>query len=129
MNDRVKIYIGLALFVVLATFPIWRAFGSAVPAPPDLAKPLRGTKCVEDTTWMIANHPGLLNQWRNAVVRDGEYEYTATDGTHYEMNLTKTCLGCHGDRQKFCDKCHNYADVQPTCWNCHFDPSREVSER
>ena len=47
MNDRVKIYIGLALFVALVTFPIWRAIGAANPTPPDLAKAVRGAQCIE----------------------------------------------------------------------------------
>lgn len=127
MNDRLKIIIGLALFVVLVTFPIWRAFGSAMPAPPDLAKPVRGTQCVEGTEWMKANHQQLLNQWRDTVVRQGRREYVSTDGTRHQMSLSKTCMDCHEDRQTFCNRCHNYADVQLTCWNCHLDPSSEVT--
>lgn len=128
MNDRVKIIVGLALFVILVTFPIWSAFGAAMPAPPDLAKPVQATQCVEDTEWMNANHQQLLNQWRDAVVREGRKEYTSRDNTRHEMSLSKTCMGCHESQQTFCDRCHNYADVQLTCWNCHLDPSREVME-
>ena len=128
MNDRLKILIGLALFVVLVTFPIWRAFGVSTPAPPDLAKPVVGSRCVEDTEWMTANHAQLLDEWRDAVVRDGRKTYAATDGSQHDMSLTKNCLRCHGSREKFCDRCHDYADVQLTCWNCHLDPSREVTQ-
>jgi len=129
MYDRMKIVVGLVLFIVLVTFPFWRAFGAATPTPPDLAKPVRGSQCVEDTGWMRANHQQLLNQWRDAVVREGRKEYTSTDGTRCEMSLSKTCLDCHENQQTFCDRCHEYADVQPTCWNCHLDPSREVTEQ
>ena len=128
MNDRMKIYVGLVLFVVLVTFPIWHALGAASPAPPDLAKPIRGSQCVEDTEWMAANHQQLLNHWRDAVVRDGKRMYPATNGTEYEMYLLKTCLGCHENRQVFCDRCHDYASVQLTCWNCHLDSNREGTE-
>jgi len=128
MSDRVKIVIGLVLFVVLVTFPFWSAFGSAAPGAPELAKPVRGSQCIEDTEWITANHPQLLNQWRDAVVRQGKKEYTATDGTRHEMSLSKTCMNCHEDRQTFCGRCHDYADVQLTCWNCHLDPSSEVTE-
>ena len=129
MNDRAKITIGLVLFVVLVTFPIWRGLGAASPPPPDLAKPTRGTRCVEGTEWMAANHQQLLDQWRDAVVRDGKVRYTSmTDGTEHEMSLQKNCLGCHGNREQFCDRCHTYADVQLTCWNCHLDSSREATK-
>ena len=128
MNDRLKICIGLALFVVLVTFPIWRTLGAASPAPPDLEKPVRGSQCVEGAVWMAANHQQLLNQWRDAVVREGRSEYISTDGTRHEMYLLKTCLGCHENRQAFCDRCHNYASVQLTCWNCHLDSSHGVTE-
>ena len=128
MNDRVKIVVGLVLFIVLVTFPIWSTFGAARPAPPDLAKPLRGPQCVEATEWMTANHAPLLNQWRDAVVREGRVEYIAADGTRHDMYLLKTCLGCHEKRETFCGRCHDYANVQLTCWNCHLDSSREATE-
>ncbi len=129
MNDRAKIIIGLALFVVLVTFPIWRGLGAASPAPPDLAKATRGTSCVEATGWMAANHQQLLDQWRDAVVRDGKLKYTSTaDGTEHEMSLQRTCLGCHDNRAAFCDLCHDYADVTLTCWNCYLDSSREATK-
>ncbi|MBT4497392.1 MAG: sulfate reduction electron transfer complex DsrMKJOP subunit DsrJ [Gemmatimonadetes bacterium] len=128
MNDRIKIAVGLAIFVVLVTFPIWSAFGSAPPAPPDLAKPVKGSQCVEEAEWMSANHQQLLNQWRDTVIREGKKEYTSTDGAQYEMSLSKTCMSCHENQQTFCDRCHDYTDVHPTCWKCHLDPSREVTE-
>ena len=126
MSDRGKILIGLVLFVVVATYPIWRAFGADAPAPPDLAKPVSGTECVEDAAWMKANHAPLLDQWRHAVIRDGQREYTSTSGRRYEMSLSKTCMRCHENQQTFCNKCHDYVNVEPKCWQCHLDPSREV---
>ena len=129
MTDRVKIAVGLAVFVAVMTFPIWSVFGVSTPAPPELAKPVRGEQCVESTEWMAANHQQLLNQWRDAVVREGRTEYTSTTlSTTHEMSLSKTCMGCHESVETFCDRCHSYANVQLTCWNCHLDPSREVSE-
>ena len=64
----------------------------------------------------------LLNQWRDSVVRNGERVYVADDGTKYNMSLTKTCLDCHANREKFCDECHNYVGLEPYCWNCHVTP-------
>jgi len=122
MSDRVKITAGLALFVVLATFPIWRAIGAAKPAPPAPQLPAGGGQCVEDKEWMVANHMALLRQWRDAVVREGGKDYVSkTFGTRCEMSLSKTCMGCHTNRQAFCEQCHGYANVQLTCWNCHLE--------
>ena len=129
MNDRVKIVAGLVLFVVVVTFPIWRAVGGARPAPPDLVMPASGSRCVDETGWMIANHAQLLDEWRDAVVREGRKTYTAEDSTQHTMSLTRSCLDCHGSREKFCERCHDYADVQLTCWNCHLDPSPEVQKQ
>ena len=129
MNDRGKIIIGLVLFVAVATFPIWTALGSTPSSRPELAKPVQGDQCVEATEWMAANHQQLLDQWRDDVVREGKTVYTSTThGTQHEMSLSKTCMRCHQNQETFCNKCHTYADVQVTCWNCHLDPSREVSE-
>ena len=125
MSDRLKVVIGLALFVILVTFPIWNAFGVSRPVPPDLAKAAGGSRCIESTGWMAANHAQLLDKWRDAVVRQGKRTYTASDGSRHDMYLTKTCLRCHDGREKFCEKCHSYADVQLTCWNCHLDTSSE----
>jgi hypothetical protein len=68
---------------------------------------------------MIANHPRLLSDWRNSVVRQGNRDYVSTDGTHHQMSLTKTCIQCHGSAEAFCDQCHKYVNVSVTCWNCH----------
>jgi len=113
MSDTGKIIAGLVVFLVLVTFPIWYALASGEEAwPRDLELPTDGSKCVEDTEWMIANHMDLLNQWRDAVIRDGEKEYTSTTGETYAMSLTGTCMKCHPNRETFCYRCHSYANVQ-----------------
>ena len=130
MSDRLKIAVGLVVFVAVVTFPVWSVFGSATPAPPELAKSIRGEQCIESTEWMAANHQQLLDQWRDAVVRDGRKQYTSTTlATTHDMSLSKTCMGCHESRETFCDRCHSYANVQVTCWNCHLEPSREVGSK
>ncbi|NIM52680.1 MAG: hypothetical protein GTO22_26115 [Gemmatimonadales bacterium] len=123
MRDRSKILTGLAVFLVVTAFPVWHtlvATGDA--ARPDLELPEDATQCVEDTEYMTANHMDLLNQWRNAVVRDGERDYTSSSGETYVMSLTGTCMDCHSNRDAFCTRCHNYANVEPRCWNCHVEP-------
>ena len=123
MNDMGKVIVGLAVFLALSAYPFWHALtASEQSTPPELELPTDSSRCVEDTAYMTANHMDLLNQWRDAVVRDGERDYTSTSGERYEMSLTKTCMGCHDDRGAFCTRCHDYADVQPQCWNCHVEP-------
>ncbi len=38
------------------------------------------------------------------------------------MSLTLTCLECHSNKDKFCDRCHDYLRVSPGCWDCHNVP-------
>jgi hypothetical protein len=69
---------------------------------------------------MRASHMVLLQDWRDAVVREGVREYTTADGRTVQMSLTGTCLrACHTDKAAFCDRCHDYAHVKPSCWSCH----------
>ena len=71
---------------------------------------------------MRANHPALLDRWRNEVVREGRREYRSSTGGTHVMSLTGTCLRCHGGRAAFCNRCHDYAGVNETCWECHVGP-------
>ena len=111
-----KIIAGLAGFLGLVSAPAWLGRGSG--KPPELAKP-HGAQCVEPVAVMRATHMELLDRWRNGVVRRGERTYVASDGRLYAVSLTGTCLGCHGDAADFCDRCHHYAGVEASCWDCH----------
>lgn len=123
MSDRAKALSGLAVFLVLVAFPMWQTLGAAGDAArPELELPEGETECIEETEYMSARHMELLNQWRNAVVREGESEYTSSSGETYTMSLTGTCMDCHDNRERFCTRCHDYADVAPRCWNCHIEP-------
>ncbi len=123
MSDRAKTLIGLAVVLILAAVPTWQTLGAAGEAArPDLELPEDETQCLEDTEYMSARHMELLNQWRNAVVREGETEYTSTSGETYTMSLTGTCMDCHDNRETFCTRCHDYANVAPRCWDCHIEP-------
>ena len=124
MSDKGRIIVGLLVFLALVTFPIWYTLGASNGSgtgPPELEKPKDATRCVEDTQFMTANHMDLLNQWRDAVVREGKKEYTSSSGEKYLMSLTGTCMGCHTDRSTFCARCHDYTDVEPGCWDCHIE--------
>ena len=131
MYNGGKIIIGLVIFVALVTAPFWLS-GKKATAKPDpkidtpeiLKMPVNERKCVESKAFMTTEHMKLLNQWRDWYVRDGESIYTSSEGKRYTISLQNTCLKCHSNKSKFCDECHNYADVNPYCWDCHF-PLRE----
>ena len=124
MRDRPLILGGLALVLALVTGPAWHALATAPAPPPTLARPVGATQCVAPVEFMRASHMKLLEQWRDRVVRDGVRTYTDSSGHVVRMSLSGTCLGtCHTDKAKFCDRCHDYADVKPTCWNCHVVPA------
>lgn len=125
MYDVGKIIVGLVVFVILATSPLWfNAILGESPEAPKLQLPTNGsTECVEATEFMRANHMDLLNQWRDDVVRTGQRDYVSTtSGKVYDMSLSRTCMDCHTNKAEFCDACHNYLAVSPYCWDCHVEP-------
>jgi hypothetical protein len=122
MSDKGKIYIGLGLFLLVVTFPFWYGWaGGARGDRPQLEMPVGVSECVEDVEYMRALHMDLLNQWRDAVVRDGNRLFISSSGQQHEMSLSKTCLSCHTNKAQFCDQCHNYVGVTPSCWDCHVE--------
>jgi hypothetical protein len=118
MHDTGKIFLGLGVFAGLVTGPVWYGIGKK-GAPPELQKPTDAKQCIEPTAFMRARHMELLDAWRDAVVRQGDHDYVASDGQHHVISLTGTCLRCHAEPDKFCDRCHAYAAVEAFCWDCH----------
>jgi hypothetical protein len=120
MSDKGTIAAGLVVFVALVTSPIWyNMVSGAKAAPPDLRYPHEGGKCVEDTDYIRTSHMKLLNDWRDEAVRDGDRIHTAKDGRRHDKSLTGTCLSCHVENEKFCDRCHEYIGATIHCWDCH----------
>ncbi len=134
MHDTGKVLVGIIIFLIIFTFPIWYNFasGSAAGAP-ELEKAQRGP-CVEDAKYMRTSHMDVLDEWRDKVVRDGKRIYVGIEGKKHNMSLSnvsdyvhtrgmsKSCLDCHQSKANFCDRCHNYAGVDPYCWSCHTTP-------
>ncbi|PJC74886.1 MAG: cytochrome C [Syntrophobacterales bacterium CG_4_8_14_3_um_filter_49_14] len=128
MYDTAKIVAGIISFLCLITFPIWyNVTGGKAEYVPDLKIVTQEKQCVESKGYMRNNHMQLLNEWRNTVVREGNRVYVASDGRKYDMSLSRTCLKCHVNKADFCDKCHNYVEVAPTCFNCHVVPEEKKS--
>lgn len=124
MNDKGKILGGLLIFIILLISPIWYNFGSGkAKTKPKLElteKAKKAKKCVMPTPFMRTQHMDLLNQWRDLVVREGKRIHTSPDGRKFTRSLTRTCLDCHSNKDKFCDQCHSYSAVdEPVCWKCH----------
>lgn len=117
MHGKGWVITGMIIFTALAAFPFyWNWMGEDKPFP-KLEMPEKAGACVEKTAFMRANHMRLLDAWRVSVVRDNLLIYTAASGQAFEMNLHKTCLGCHTSTEKFCDRCHSYNDVTPPAGN------------
>ena len=145
-----RIIASLIIFVAFLSFPFFYNLGKANAGPVNLDANIKltaNTQCVEPASYMLANHMQLLNQWRQAYVRDGMTVYTNSQGKQFEINLD-TCIKCHSTgtesnpvgtinpatnpvgvsnpalntSDQFCISCHNYASVKPTCWSCHSEP-------
>lgn len=120
MNDRPIILAGLLVFLAAVTFPVWYnvAAGTHREAPA-VTLPAAERACVAPRDVMRASHMQLLVSWRDDVVRRGARLWTTPDGRRYDKSLTATCMRCHTSKAEFCDRCHDYAGVSPTCGNCH----------
>jgi hypothetical protein len=127
LYNRRTVIAGIVAFLIIATFPFWYGRGKAVPPPvlqldtPGIQQ-LTDKRCVEATPFMRSNHMKLLVAWRDDVVREGNRLYAAKDGRTFEISLTGTCLKCHDNKARFCDRCHDYVGAKPTCWSCHNIP-------
>ncbi len=126
MYDSGKVIIGILIFLFFMTSPLWYnlALGSGETPNPVIqtqGEPGRD-KCVLDAAYMKDKHMAVLNDWRDKVVRQEERVFRAEDGRKFNMSLSKTCLNCHSNKTEFCDRCHNYASVDPYCWKCHLTP-------
>jgi hypothetical protein len=124
MYDKGKIIPGLIIFIILVSFPFWYNLGKASCKPEvsldtPVINQMSKKQCIEPREIMKEKHMQILDDWREAVVRYGDREYGVIDGVKYEKSLQRTCMKCHSNKEAFCDRCHNYVDVKPYCWNCH----------
>lgn len=129
MYDKVKITSGLLAAIILFTFPLWFNIGkTSIPPAPELTTKAKDARfCVLSKKEMRIEHPSLLNEWRDKAIRKGERIYVSHfTGQHHDISLQNTCMNCHSNKSKFCDKCHTYTGVtggtSPYCWECHLEP-------
>ena len=125
MYDKGKIIAGLVIFFGLLTFPFLINMGRSIDkANPSLDTPvingLEKKECVKPKEVMRTEHMKVLDDWRDAVVREGMRGSMTIGGRVYEKSLQNGCMVCHSNRSQFCGECHGYAGVKPYCWDCHF---------
>jgi hypothetical protein len=121
----VRAKVAFVIFFVILTSPFLVGIaGGQVFSPvakPNLEKPKDASKCVEDIEFMRANHMHILKEERESAVRYG---------VRTKKHSLKNCFTCHTDKTKFCDRCHAYAGVKPTCFSnsggCHFPPGGDL---
>jgi hypothetical protein len=124
MYKGIRIVAFLLVFLVIVTAPLLLNRGR-VSAQPIISletqaiAQMDAQRCVESSEYMRAEHMQMLDQWRDAVVREGKTQYISSDGQPFEMSLDDSCLKCHSNRSEFCDSCHDYASVDLYCWDCH----------
>jgi hypothetical protein len=122
MYNKGLIISGLIIFGLLVTFPVWFNRLDAGPMPKPELPPGGEKQCVAPAAEMRDTHMQLLNEWRDDVLRNADRVAVTVDGKEYRKGLQTACMQCHSNKEKFCDSCHDYAAVQPTCWDCHLSP-------
>jgi hypothetical protein len=135
LYDGGKILLGLAVFLAFALFPFYNNIGKVnakpepktdTPAIQEWEKQYGKKECVESKEYMRSEHMQMLNNWRDAVVRDMYRLYKSdSNGKKFNMSLQNGCMHCHSNKKKFCDECHNYMAVKPYCWDCHIQPQEK----
>jgi hypothetical protein len=121
MYHKGYVALGIILFLALLAMPYW--VNAGVPKYENIKDEIKRPegKCVRDKEWMAAYHMELLNEWRELAVRDGVRHYPTDNGV-FNVTLTE-CWQCHEDYENFCKKCHDFMEVHPVCWECHYNPS------
>ena len=132
MRKKTNIVVGVLVFLLVMTSPIWLNLGQSASATEvSLDTPtinaMDEKKCIYDTEYMRENHMEILHQWKVQVVRDGNRTVVTPDGREFEMSLQNTCLDCHSNYEEFCRACHDQNGVDPNCWTCHTNSSTKVT--
>ena len=108
--------VAMAILALVILLPIgYYTIRDAFPrsAEPFLEKPdPKYKECVRDTLYMRLHHMELLKEIRVQVVREGKRS---------EIGLAN-CRGCHTNRGRFCNQCHNAVNLYPDCFGCHNYP-------
>lgn len=129
MHNKTMIITGLVIFVLMVTFPVWYNRLDAGPLPKPELPPGGEKECVATAAVMRDTHMQLLNEWRDDVLRNSDRVAVTVGGKEYRKGLQMACMECHSNKEKFCDTCHDYAAVTPTCWDCHLTPAEVAAKK
>lgn len=88
---------------------------------PNIPAPVKGERCVEDTSVMRKDHMKFLKRHRDETLREG---------IRTKQYSLKECLECHvppreevqasrSEGEHFCKNCHMYTGVRIDCFECH----------
>lgn len=132
LHRLVKVAAALALFVGLGT----AAFGGQAPS---VGKGIEGSakadslkSCVRPTDWMRRNHMELIEHQRDLTVHEG---------IRIQKDSLANCIDCHSRKDdkgqpvpvdakgEFCQSCHGFAAVAPSCFQCHSTVPSETAQR
>jgi hypothetical protein len=116
MLRRNKSAFAIATVVLVVLLPVgYYAIRDAFPrsAEPFLEKPdPKYKECVRDIAYMRFHHMDLLKEIRVQAVRQGK---------RGDISLAN-CRGCHADRSRFCNRCHEAVNLHLDCFGCHNYP-------
>ena len=125
MLKKNKSTITVAILALIILAPIgFYAVRDAIPQDTEafLEKPdPKYKECVRDTEYMRLQHWVLLKEVRERVVREGKKVTAMQGGEEVEVTLSG-CRDCHTNRSRFCNECHNIANVYLDCFGCHNYP-------
>ncbi len=102
---KIILMVIVSVLLLMDGVSVW-AMGGDVPQ----LQAAQGKPCVRDPAWMRRNHPDFLKQKRDLTVREG---------VRIRDESLANCVSCHQSRAQFCDRCHQYAGVEPNCFTCH----------
>ncbi len=123
MYDSGKIIAGLAIFILLITFPIWYNNLGTVSAAPG-----KDSKLTEDMFQGIrfpndARHALTSEEMRAThmnMLKDIHAKVTGYNPAKDGLKEQMSCVMCHGSTAQFCTSCHDYVSVAPVnCADCH----------
>ena len=113
-NNRATWATAFAVVIVLPL--VFSILGLAMPDDPERPQVFledvdpQWENCVRDSSYMRFRHMDVLKEIRSEVIREGLKGGITLAG----------CGDCHLNRDQFCDKCHQVANVILDCWGCHY---------
>jgi hypothetical protein len=109
-----KVVVAVMILIILSPIAFSAASRLLTESPkPFLERPdAKYENCIRDTEYMRFHHMDYLKEVREEYVR---YGIRDREGLN-------SCKECHASRERFCNRCHNIADLNVDCFGCHYYP-------